>query len=120
MQGYFMSDEAEKAAKWNVVEQFNEAKEHLLALESVMTNLGKQWAAFSEALKEPNIFVFDVTKNVVTLGQSNAGLRRPLGQLTPGDMNWEKFCALLTDYQETSRKKTELICKLHDAGLSVN
>lgn len=43
MQGYFMSDEAEKAAKWNVVEQFNEAKEHLLALESVMTNLGKQW-----------------------------------------------------------------------------
>jgi hypothetical protein len=119
MQGYFMSDESEKAAKWNVVEQYREAKEHLLALESEMTHLGEQWLAFGEALKSPSNYVFDTTGGAIALGQHNAGLRHPLGRLTSADVNWERFTALLVDYQKTSQKRTELTGKLHDAGFSI-
>jgi hypothetical protein len=120
MQGYFMSDDAEKAAKWNIVEQQREAKEHLLALESEMTTLGEQWLAFGVALKSPGNYVFDITGSTITLGQHNAGLRQPLGWLTStGYPSWERFSELLTDYQETSKKKADLTAKLREAGFSI-
>lgn len=119
VRGYFVSDDAESAAKWKAVERLRAAKEHLLALETEMAKLGKEWLAFGEALKRPGNFVFAITNDVITLGQHDAGLGRPLGRLTPADVNWERFFLLLTDYQKTSQEKAELTAKLRDAGLPI-
>jgi hypothetical protein len=115
--GYFMTKEAEDAAKWNAVEQLQKVKARLLALKTEMSRIGKEWVSFGSAMQHPEDYVFEVTSAAVTLGKSDAGLRRPLGRITPEDaLDWEKFSALLNEYREAMKEEARLSANLHDAG----
>ncbi len=115
--GYFMTEEAEKAAKWDAVEQLQKAKARLLALETEMIRIGKELIAFGSSLQNPRAYVFDVTSDAVTLGkQGGGGLGRPLGRLTPDIVDWGNFCSLLNDYDDATKEKAELTARLGEAG----
>jgi hypothetical protein len=112
-----MTDEAEKAAKWDAVEQLQKVKTHLLALETQMARTGKELSAFGASLQHPKEYVFDVTSVAITLGRQGGGLGRPLGLLKPDILDWGNFSSLLNDYHAAIKEKAELTARLAEAGL---
>ena len=116
--GYFMTEETEKAVKWDAVEQLQKVKARLLALETEMARIGKEWISFGSALQNPQDYSFDVTNAAISLGKPSAGLGCSLGRITSEDaLGWERFSALINDYREAVEEKTRLTARLNDAGL---
>jgi len=101
--GYFVSEQEEKAAKWEMVEKLRKAKEHLAVLKSAMKDLASLWIEFSRVLQNPDFNVFLVTEKSITVGKQNANLSRPIAEIGESNVNWESVRRLIADYQETAQ-----------------
>ena len=99
--GYFMSEEAEQAAKWKMVEELKRDKEHLVVLKKQMKDLGKVLADFAYTIQSPDLHAFDVAAQTITVGKWDEKPIRPIAELRESAVNWESLTKLLTDYQKT-------------------
>jgi hypothetical protein len=115
--GYFMTEESEKAAKWDVVLEYRTASEHLVVLARQMQSIGEKMAAFGETIKKPENFSFDVEKQTITVGVPKSNPERPYARVAESDFNWADLCRLINDYQDTMQKKNQLAAQLRTAGL---
>jgi len=112
---YFMSTDAEAAAKWRMVEEYNQKKARLAALENEMRQLGETWSGMARVLKEPDAF------GVEKMGQQILAYNRQskvkIADLTPAQANWDTVVRLLSDYQQTKAEKERLAGNLKSAGV---
>lgn len=99
--GFFLSEEAEQAAKWKMVEELKRDKEHLVVLKKQMKDLGAVLADFAYAIQSPDLHAFDVTAQTITVGKWDAKPTRPIAELRASAIAWESLTKLLTDYQKT-------------------
>jgi hypothetical protein len=96
--GYFVSDQAENEAKLHHLETLTRARKDRDLLEGKLKSRGKLLSDFAEALKRPRDFVFDVTKESITVGQPGGQLRRPVAQVTPPEIDWSDLCETIRGY----------------------
>ena len=106
--GYFVSEEAEKAAVGDAFQRFQEATRRADLLTIEMGKIGKELGVLSDALKRPQDFALLLETSRLTIGKQNAGLTRPLSELPESYLNWDNLSRLIMDYQEAVATKTEL------------
>jgi hypothetical protein len=100
--GYFVSEEAEQAAKWKMVEELKRDKEHLVVLKKEMKNLGERWIEFARTMQSPDLHAFDVAAQKITVGQWDSRPSRPVAEIRESDTNWDSLARLVSDYQKTA------------------
>jgi hypothetical protein len=113
--GYFVSDQAEKAAKWEAVEEFRERKQHLLVLQNEMLKIGREWEPFANALKSPKSFYFKVEAENITVLYSQQS-SQTTAQIPRTHLDWGTLSKLLSDYQATTERIKELEPQFRDLG----
>ena len=102
LERYFVSEEAEQAAKWKMVEELKRDKEHLIVIKKQMKDLGGLWSEFSHAIQNPDLHTFDVTTQTISVGKRDAqSSRSVVTELRESNVNWELMRRLLKDYQTT-------------------
>jgi hypothetical protein len=106
---YFVNDEAEKAAKWDALEDFRKTKHHRIALESEMGKLGRLLKTLSFALEYPQQCSFDIGDQTIGVA---SGRERLL--VEPSHLNWASVTKLLEDYNATVRRIAEMEPKYRD------
>ncbi len=112
--GYFVSDEAEKAAKWDAFEEYRQAKQRLFALETVMTKLGKSLDGFAYAIQHPKEHKFLVNVEDVTVAKQLQ--QGAVVHVTKADLDWNAVSNLISDYQTTFARVQELAPNFRDTA----
>ena len=115
--GYFVSDEAEKAAIGDAFQRFQEAARRADLLTIEMDKIGKELGVLAEALRHPQNFALLPEASKLTIGRPNAALTnmaptRPLSELPESYLNWDNLRRLIVSYQEAVATKTELALRL--------
>lgn len=108
--GYFVSDEAEKAANWDALEEFRKLKRHRDTLTDAMRKIGKALGDFSYVLQHREGCTFDVQPSGITVGRE----RRMVARVDPTQLDWEAMSRLVTDYIATTLRIAELEPRFRD------
>jgi hypothetical protein len=114
--GYFMSDEAEKAAKFEILERHAKAKSRLAALEDQMSQKGQELTRFAETLKSPSQHAFSVVRNLNIAVQRKSQSTK-VAELWKQTMDWDALCELIDDYEQTKRDLSELDGRVQALGI---
>ena len=112
-----MSDEAEKAARYDIIETHESAKRRLATLEHVMAKLGERMANFGDTLKYPSRCVFAVDPNLDIRVKRDDTQLKITAQLSKEHMEWESMCRLILDYQQTKQEVARLAGRVRGLGL---
>jgi hypothetical protein len=96
--GYFVSDQAENEAKLHHLETLTRARKDKYLLEGKLKSRGKVLSDFAEVLRHPRDFVFDMTKESITVGQPGGQRQRPVAQLTQPEMDWNDLWETINGY----------------------
>jgi hypothetical protein len=110
--GYFVSDEVEKAALGDAFQRYQEAERYANLFAIEMGKIGKQLTVLAEALLYPQTYALLPEATKLTIGKRDAGLPRPLAEITEPYLNWENIRRLLVDYQVATATKIELAARL--------
>src|SRR5438132_1122464 len=103
---YFVSDEAEKAAKWDAFEELRQSREHRDALEDIMKKLGKALNGLAYAIQHPKECLFEIDRQDITIAKPpEMGV---FAHVVRADFDWESVFKLLTDYKTTVQRISEL------------
>ena len=62
-----MTEEAEQAAKWKMVEALKRDKEHIVVLKKQMKNIGERWVEFARTMQSPDLHTFDVAASKIAV-----------------------------------------------------
>jgi hypothetical protein len=111
---FFMSEESEKAAKWDMVLQLKAERSSLSVLHNEAEKIGKELVRFGSVLANPS-WTFEITEtNIQGKGTIlNAGdMTIPLESL-----DQEKICKLINDINETPSNIKRLEAHVKDAGI---
>ena len=110
--GYFVSDEAEKAALGDAFQRYQEAerKANLFAIE--MGKIGKRLTVLAQALLYPQTYALLPEAAKLTIGKRDVALTRPLAEIPDSYLNWENIRRLILDYQEATASRIELAARL--------
>jgi len=109
--GYFVSDEAEKAANWDALEEFRELKRHRDTITDAMSKTGKALGDFAYVLQHREGCAFDVQPSGgITVGRE----RRTVAHVDPTQLDWQSVSRLVTDYIATTRRIAELEPRFRD------
>lgn len=100
-EGYFVSEEAEQAAKWKMVEELRTKKEHLVVLKNELKNLAEKWAEFARVMQSPDLHSFAVAPQKITVGKWGEKPARPIAEIRDSSVQWDSLTKLVTDYQRT-------------------
>ena len=107
---YFVSDEAEKAANWDSLEEFRKAKQHRDLLADAMLRLGQTLGDFANTLQHPRGCSFDARHNEIVVGKE----QRPIARVEPMHLDWAIVSRLITDYVVTVNRIAELEPRFRD------
>jgi len=117
---YFVSDEAENAAEKQILDRFREANEAKTKLEVKLKGLGERLSAFGSALQDLKIYVFYAdTSDSISVGQPNAGLRRPVARVTPPDFDWKDLCETIQGFSQAREDRKQAIAQLRAIGIPI-
>jgi hypothetical protein len=120
MQGYFMSDEAEKAATGNLVETFTAANSACAKLENEMSSLGKELEGLAQALKYPKNHRFEISSGDIRVWEDVSGppfVRR--GRLTSQQYTFQTLSDLVASYTRARKDKEESAARLKTIGIPI-
>ena len=84
---YFVSEEAEKAAKWEALEELRKARQHRDILIDAMARLGKALSDFGYVLQNPRECAFDARHNEIMVGRD----RRAVARIEPTHLDWDRI-----------------------------
>ncbi|MGO9641299.1 MAG: hypothetical protein ACLP1Y_08360 [Candidatus Acidiferrales bacterium] len=112
-----MTEESEKAANWEMVEQFKHCKAHLATLENEMKNIGESWIAFGRYLQNP-CFRAAVTEQKITI--VNELSHAVITTVSINQVSWEALVRLVQDYENTKNEKDSLLSKLRNLGVPLS
>jgi hypothetical protein len=112
-QGYFMTEESEKAAKWDMLMGLKAEQARLAVLREQAKKIGKDLQDFGAILSNP-LRKFKIEPPVIEAMPTAVDAHRtiPLDSL-----NQEKVIALIKDIEETEGRISELMNRLKDAGI---
>lgn len=82
---YFVSEEAEKAANWDALEEFRKLKRHRDSLTDAMSRLGKSLGDFASVLQNRQGCTFDARVNEIVVGRE----QRTVARVDPTQIEWE-------------------------------
>jgi len=110
-----MTDESEKAAKWEILEQYQQAKSHLATLENRMNKLGTALQEFGRTLSSPHGIGIDIGSEHLT--GVNMVSKTKVFQLSKAEITWEGLTGLIADHRKTDIEKQRLYGQFKDMGL---
>ncbi|MBZ5524285.1 MAG: hypothetical protein LAP21_18775 [Acidobacteriia bacterium] len=94
------SEQEEKAAKWEMVENLRKFNKRLAEVRIQMKDLGELLIRFAMVLKEPDSYVFDVTDKDISVGKYQMPITNPVVEIGAADLKWEEMACLVEEYQE--------------------
>ena len=115
---YFMSEEAEKAAKWEIIERYRGAKEKLSLLEDRCREIGGSISAFGSAIA--------TTPEAVTIAKLEVSFPKYAGAseyerhrseraiMALSNLNIDALKDLVDDYKQALQIKSEALRKLRE------
>lgn len=107
---YFVSEEAEKAARWDAQQEFIELKRHRDTIAAAMERLGKALEDFGYVLQHREGCAFDARSNEIAVGRE----QRMVVRVDPTHLNWESVSRLIADYTATIGRIAELEPRFRD------
>ena len=104
---YFADQMAEKAAKWDMLEEYRNLEIHLKTLSNEFQKIATAWAEAANVFRTLRGISFTVGDNeIVALNDHrNAAV---LLRLPKQYVNYEAMGALISDHQKTQRRLAEL------------
>ena len=112
--GYFMTQEAEDAAKWRMLTEYHQTIERLAALKSELKSLGESLEHFGRGLSNPEFrFVLD---GDLLVGTREGTPDVPQIQTPVSALDAERVLKLLKNLAETEARSSELHQLLEEAG----
>jgi len=116
--GYFATEEAEKAAKWDMIVRRRKLAEHLAVLKDRAARVGRSLERFGAALRNDS-WSFQVLESGI------AGHSSPLAGVSPGavsisadELSFGGLAALLMDMAETRAELEKALRNLAEAGIA--
>jgi hypothetical protein len=114
--GYFMSEQDEKAAKWQMVEDYKAANGMLETLKREAQNIGEMFTLLGNALKNHPEKIDSSSPNRILVGT----LEHPVKTLVEtSKISLEVILALLQDIRTTADRKKGLEDRLKANGVSL-
>jgi len=101
---YFVSEESEKAARWDAQQEFLELKRHRDTIIAAMEKVGKALADFGYVLQNREGCSFEVRPHEIVVGRE----RRMAARVEPTQLDWQKMSDLITDYVSTTQRVAQL------------
>ena len=115
---YFVSEQAEMAAKWQMVEDYKSASAKLALLLAELKNIGDEWAGIARVLQGPRGFSFEVEGTKLTV--KNELTKANIASLHSSRVSWESLTKLIEDYRNTLKTKDELSSRLKQLGVTLD
>jgi len=114
---YFMSQESEKAAMWDKLQELQKTRGHIRLLEDELRGLAASWSEMGRVLSCSLSGVnFEVTPNEISA--VNEHNNNTICTLLGKSLNFENLSRALTDLQDSRRRKAELENTLGPSGSS--
>ncbi len=101
---YFVSEEAEKAARWDAQQGFIELKRHRDTIVAEMEKLGKALGDFGYVLQRREGCSFDARPSEIAVGRE----QRMVAHVEPTQLDWQTVHKLITDYVATTQRIAQL------------
>lgn len=122
--GYFVSEEAEQAAKWKIVENYNRAKAKLAVLEGELKEASADLSEMGrntsrDYLLGSNTFLFSDKQVRIVNENAPSGRSANITEISLKYFNADLLVNLLKDFQNTRTEVKELKASLKAAGLEV-
>jgi septation ring formation regulator EzrA len=111
---YFVSEQEEMAAKWQMVEDYKKITARLVTLQEEMKRVAQEWIELGRVLQSPNGILFDIQKQQITA--TNKLSNAKVADVRSSRVNWESLTKLVSDYQESLKRKDELGSRLKELG----
>ena len=99
-----MSEEAEKAARWDAQQEFIELKRHRDTILAAMERVGKSLGDFAYVLQHREGCNFEARAKEIVVGRD----QRMVARVDPTQLDWQTVSTLITDYASTTRRIAEL------------
>jgi len=116
---YFVTDEAEKAKNWDILQQYQAAKANIARLENEASTVGGAFAQVVEALREVKTSKYKVGDDVILVHNSN----------TPGNLQFKvdlakidpaKLASMLNELETSRESVIELRRQLSALGIELS
>jgi hypothetical protein len=116
--GYFATEEAEKAAKWDMVVRERELAQHLAVLKDRAAAVGRSLEGFGAALRNES-WIFQVREGDIK-GHSSplAGVPPGVVSISEDELTFGSMAALLLDIAETTAELERERRNLAEAGIA--
>jgi hypothetical protein len=115
---YFVTDEAEKAKNWEILQQYQAAKANIARLENEASTIGGAFAQVVEALREVKTSKYKVGDDVILVHNSNTPgnlqFRVDLAKLDPA-----KLASMLNELEISRENVIELRRQLGALGVEL-
>jgi hypothetical protein len=108
--GYFVDEQAEKAAKWDMVQERRESYSHKGALENEFKKMGKSLYSLASAFDSVHGFKFIVSEDAI--GAINASTGARLTTVPRQYLSFENATKLIADYEAAIKRIAELDASL--------
>lgn len=112
---YFMSDEAENAAKYQMGENFRKAQAHLAVLEQQFADIGKAWGEAGQIMQSRQRLSVNTSNGgrvIVSDGTTTANILKH-------HVDWESLTKLVLAYRKTQQEVEDLRSALQRAHLPI-
>ncbi len=101
---YFVSEDAEKAARWDDQQEFLELKRHRDTIVAAMEKVGKALGDFGYVLQHREGCSFDARPHEIVVGRE----QRMVARVEPTQLDWQTVSRLITDYISTTQRVAQL------------
>jgi len=105
-----VSEESEKAANWDALEEFRRLKRHRDTITDTMGRIGKTLEDFAHVLQHREGCTFDARPGEIIVGRE----QRTVARVQPTQLDFEAVSKLIADYVATSRRIAELEPRFRD------
>jgi hypothetical protein len=112
--GYFVSEEAEKAAKWDMREEYKRTKARLVTLENELRKIGDAWTGMGKWFKDPLGISFQANAQQITAVKAKSKIT--VEAIPLEYLNADAIVRLINDLEETRKSKDDLEARLKDIG----
>jgi hypothetical protein len=116
-----MTEEAEKAKNWDMLQEYRAAQAQLSRLEHELQSIGKQWKGIAGFFEDCGYNSFKIDEERIRVlrpkPHSEVGVNE-VGSLAFAAINIESLCRLLTDLEETKRVLGKLGEQLRAIGIT--
>jgi hypothetical protein len=108
--GYFVSKEAEDAAKWRMLQEYNEARSNLGNFDNEFKKIGRSLQSLASAYLMVYGVKFTVSDEGIRAVNTSTGAE--IANVPKAYLSFETSVKLITDYEETYKRIRELEASL--------